>query len=46
MIAMYAPDALHHWGIGVDSKGTEEFAAALDPFFTAFPDSHSMINQV
>ena len=46
LTAFYAPDAIHHWGIGVDSEGTDEFAAALDGFFTAFPGSRVTVDQV
>lgn len=44
--ALYAPDAIHHWGIGIDSEGTDEFAAALDTFFAAFPSFRSTVDQV
>ena len=33
-----APDEVHHWGIGDDTKGFEEFSKRWDLFFTAFPD--------
>src|SRR3954452_5944924 len=33
-----APDEVHHWGIGSDTKGFEEFSKRWDLFFTAFPD--------
>ncbi len=44
--ALYTPDAIHHWGIGVDSEGSEEFAAALDAFFAAIPGVRGTIDQV
>jgi predicted ester cyclase len=33
-----APGEVHHWGIGDDTKGFEEFSERWDQFFTAFPD--------
>jgi NTE family protein len=33
-----APDEVHHWGIGGDTTGFEEFSQRWDQFFTAFPD--------
>jgi predicted ester cyclase len=33
-----APDEVHHWGIGGDTTGFEEFSERWDLFFTAFPD--------
>ena len=33
-----APDEVHHWGIGDDTTGFEEFSQRWDQFFTAFPD--------
>ena len=35
--ALYAPDAIHHWGVGIDSEGTDELTASLEAFFAAFP---------
>src|SRR5215212_1237371 len=33
-----APDEVHHWSIGDDTTGFEEFSQRLNQFFTAFPD--------
>ena len=33
-----APDEIHHWGVGGDTNGFEEFAERWDLFNTAFPD--------
>lgn len=33
-----APDEVHHWGIGGDTTGFEEFTQRWDQFFAAFPD--------
>jgi predicted ester cyclase len=33
-----APDEVHHWGIGDDTTGFEEFSQRWNQFFTAFPD--------
>jgi steroid delta-isomerase-like uncharacterized protein len=33
-----APDEVHHWGIGGDTTGFEEFTERWNLFFTAFPD--------
>src|SRR5829696_3102519 len=33
-----APDKVHHWGIGDDTTGFEEFSQRWNQFFTAFPD--------
>jgi uncharacterized protein (TIGR02246 family) len=46
IMTLFAPDAIWHWGIGVDAEGTEEIAAALDAFFTAFPGVHATIEDV
>lgn len=46
IIAFHTPDAIHHWGIGSDSEGTEEFAASLEDFFTAFPGIHYTVDGV
>ena len=44
--ALYAPDAIHHWGVGVDSEGTDELAASLEVFFAAFPGVRVTVDQV
>jgi steroid delta-isomerase-like uncharacterized protein len=46
IVALNAPEAIHHWGIGVDSEGLEEIATAQDALFTAFPGIHVTIEQV
>ena len=33
-----SPDEIHHWGIGGDTTGFEEFSQRWDLFNTAFPD--------
>ena len=33
-----SPDEVHHWGIGGDTTGFEEFSERWNLFFTAFPD--------
>ena len=46
VVALYAPDATHHWGIGVDSEGDDELTAAFTAFFTAFPGIHHTADRV
>ncbi len=46
VIAHYAPDAIHHWGLGVDTEGTEEMATSLDAFFAAFPGVRATVDRV
>lgn len=46
VIAHYAPDAIHHWGLGVDSEGADEMTTSLDAFFTAFPGVRATIDRV
>jgi steroid delta-isomerase-like uncharacterized protein len=46
VVALYAPDAILHWGIGIDAEGTDEIAASLDAFFAAFPGVRGTIEQV
>jgi predicted ester cyclase len=41
-----APDEVHHWGIGDDTKGFEEFSKRWDLFFTAFPDLEFTVDLV
>src|SRR5215216_2051425 len=41
-----APDEVHHWGIGDDTTGFEEFSERWDQFFTAFPDLEFTVNLV
>src|SRR5829696_1046411 len=41
-----APDEVHHWGIGDDTTGFEEFSQRWDQFFTAFPDLKFTVDQV
>ena len=41
-----APDEVHHWGIGSDTKGFEEFSKRWDLFFTAFPDLEFTVDLV
>ncbi len=44
--ALHTPDTIQHWGIGIDSEGTEELAASLEAFFTAFPGVRTTLDQV
>ncbi len=44
--ALYAPDALFHWGIGVDAEGTDEIQTSVADFFTAFPGIHVTVDRV
>lgn len=44
--ALYAPDALHHWGVGIDTEGTDELAASLEAFFAAFPGVRATVDHV
>lgn len=44
--ALYAPDAIHHWGIGVDSTSAAEMETAAAAFFTAFPGIHVTVDRV
>jgi steroid delta-isomerase-like uncharacterized protein len=46
IVALHAPDAVYHWGIGVDSEGVEEIATAQDAFFAAFPSIHVTVDKV
>src|SRR5215216_3249471 len=41
-----APDEVHHWGIGDDTTGFEEFSERWDQFFTAFPDLEFTVDLV
>src|SRR3954468_12853855 len=41
-----APDEVHHWGIGSDTTGFEEFSKRWDLFFTAFPDLELSVDLV
>jgi predicted ester cyclase len=41
-----APDEVHHWGIGGDTTGFEEFSERWGLFFTAFPDLEFTVDQV
>lgn len=41
-----APDEVHHWGIGGDTTGFEEFSQRWNLFFTAFPDLEFTVDQV
>jgi steroid delta-isomerase-like uncharacterized protein len=44
--ALFAPDAVIHWGIGVDTEGADEIQAAYDAFLTAFPGIHVTLDRV
>ena len=41
-----APDEVHHWGIGGDTTGFEEFSERWDLFLTAFPDLEFTVDLV
>jgi len=41
-----APDEVHHWGIGGDTRGFEEFTERWGLFFTAFPDLEFTVDLV
>jgi predicted ester cyclase len=41
-----AEDEVHHWGIGGDTTGFEEFSERWDLFFTAFPDLEFTVDLV
>jgi predicted ester cyclase len=41
-----APDEVHHWGIGGDTTGFEEFSERWGLFFTAFPDLEFTVDLV
>jgi steroid delta-isomerase-like uncharacterized protein len=41
-----SPDEVHHWGIGGDTTGFEEFSERWGLFFTAFPDLEFTVDQV
>lgn len=43
--ALYGEDAIHHWGIGVDSEGSGEIATSFDAFFGAFPGIHLTLDR-
>lgn len=42
--ALHAPDALFHWGIGVDAEGRDEIQATIERFLAAFPDLRLTLN--
>ena len=44
--ALYASDAIHHWGIGVDAEGADELGASFANFLTAFPGIHLTADRV
>ena len=44
--ALYAPDAIHHWGIGVDAEGADELTTSFANFLTAFPGIHLTADRV
>lgn len=46
IVALHAPNAVYHWGIGADSEGTDAIAAAQAAFFEAFPDIQVTIDRV
>ena len=46
LVASFAPEAIHHWGIGIDAQGADEIRASLDAFFAAFPGLHLTTEQV
>lgn len=46
VMALYAPGAVHHWGIGVDSEGADEMTASVTNFLTAFPGIHLTADRV
>lgn len=35
---VFSPDEVHHWGVGGDTKGPEEFLGRIPAFREAFPD--------
>ena len=41
-----SPDEVHHWGIGGDTTGFEEFSERWAQFFTAFPDLEFTVDLV
>jgi NTE family protein len=41
-----APDEVHHWGIGGDTTGFDEFSERWDLFLTAFPDLEFTVDLV
>ncbi len=46
IMALYAPDTVHHWGIGTDSTSADELTAATSAFLAAFPGIHLTIDRV
>src|SRR5215213_6571839 len=46
IVEIVAPDEVHHWGIGGDTTGFEEFTERWNLFFTAFPDLEFTVDQV
>jgi steroid delta-isomerase-like uncharacterized protein len=46
VMALYAPDAIHHWGIGVDAEGADELTASFTNFLAAFPGIHLTADKV
>lgn len=43
---LLAPDEVHHWGVGGDTVGPEDFSDRLTTFLTAFPDFAIEVNQL
>ena len=43
---LVAPNEIHHWGIGGDTTGFEEFSERWDLFLTAFPDLEFTVDLV
>jgi predicted ester cyclase len=44
--ALYTPEAIHHWGIGIDSEGADEINTSFETFFGAFPGIHLTADQI
>jgi steroid delta-isomerase-like uncharacterized protein len=46
LTAFFSPDAALHWGIGVDTKGSDEIQASFAAFLSAFPGIHFTLDRV
>jgi steroid delta-isomerase-like uncharacterized protein len=46
IVALHTPDTMRHWGIGIDTEGSEALGASLDAFFAAFPGIHGTVDRV
>lgn len=46
LTGLLTEDEIHHWGVGGDTVGHDEFRARLAPFLAAFPDFAIVPDQI